>query len=223
MDRERVKIAQDVAAALAQELRSPVYAIASATQLLRYRITDDPAIEKNLGRILRESERLNTLVAALLEFGRPDPVQLTPADPDAVWAGVVDSHRGLLEAKALLVTHTPAEPRAVVHLDATQLGQAFSTVLTNAIEAAPEGTDLVIGSTLDGGWWRSDVRDDGPPISAETLSRAFQPLVSTKPGHTGVGLAIAQRVISDHAGSISLESAEGAGTTLTFKLPAVHG
>jgi signal transduction histidine kinase len=223
MNRERVKIAQDVAAALAHELRNPVFAIASAAQLLRYRITDDPVVEKNIGRIMRETERLNTLVTALLEYGRPDPVELAPADPDDLWARVIEAHRGDLEAKALLARHTPAQPRVTCNVDSNQLGQAFASALVNAIEAAPEGTDLVIGSTASDGWWESNVRNDGAPISPDTLARVFEPLVSTKPGHAGVGLAIAQRVVSEHAGSISVESDDTSGTTLTFKLPAIHG
>jgi signal transduction histidine kinase len=223
MDPERVKIAQDVATALAHELRSPVYAIASAARLLRYRVADDPVIERNLGRILREAEHLNALVAALIEYGRPDPVHLAPANPDELWTSVLHEHRGALEAKAILARHTPAEPHVVCRLDSLQLGQAFSNVLVNAIEAAPEGSDLLIGSSADEGWWRSTLRNDGVPIAPETLARAFDPLVSTKPGHAGVGLAIAQRVVSEHAGSISLESTAGVGTTLTFTLPASHG
>ena len=224
MDRERVKIAQDVATALAHELRNPVLAIASAAHLLRYRVTDDPVIEKNIGRILKESDRLNSLIAALLEYGRPDPIQLSPADPDSVWTDVLENYRGDLEAKALLARHTPAQPRVACNIDVGQLGQAFASALANAIEAAPEGSDLVIGSTVgEDGWWRSSVRNDGAPIAPDALSRVFEPLVSSKPGHTGIGLAIAQRVVAEHAGAISLESADGAGTTLTFKLPAVHG
>ena len=223
MDPERVKIAQDVATALAHELRSPAYAIASAARLLRYRVADDPVIERNLGRILREAEHLNALVSALVEYGRPDPVHLAPANPDDLWTSVLHEYRGALEAKAILARHTPAKPRVVCRLDSLQLGQAFSNVLVNAIEAAPEGSDLLIGSSADEGWWRSTLRNDGVPIAPETLARAFDPLVSTKPGHAGVGLAIAQRVLSEHAGSISLESTAGVGTTLTFTLPASHG
>jgi two-component system, NtrC family, sensor histidine kinase HydH len=223
MDPERVKIAQDVATALAHELRSPVYAIASAARLLRYRVADDPVIERNLGRILREAEHLNALVSALVEYGRPDPVYLAPANPDDLWTSVLHEHRGALEAKAILACHTRAEPRVICRLDSLQLGQAFSNVLVNAIEAAPEGSDLMIGSSADERWWRSTVRNDGVPIAPETLARAFDPLVSTKPGHAGVGLAIAHRVVSEHAGSISLESTAGVGTTLTFTLPASHG
>jgi signal transduction histidine kinase len=225
MDPERVKIAQDVATALAHELRSPVFAIASAARLLRYRVAEDPVIEKNIGRIMREAQHLNGIVDALLEFGRPDPVYLAPANPDDLWASVLHEHRGALEAKALLARHSPAEPRVICRLDSLQLGQAFSNVLVNAIEAAPEGTDLVIGSSANAkeGWWRSTVRNDGVPIAPDTLARAFDPLVSTKPGHAGIGLAVAQRVLTEHAGSISLESTAGAGTTLTFTLPASHG
>jgi len=58
-DRERTQTAQDIAAGLAHELRNPVFAIASAARLLRYRVGDDPVIEKNVGRILREAERRN--------------------------------------------------------------------------------------------------------------------------------------------------------------------
>src|SRR2546423_15625761 len=100
--RERVKLSQDIAAGIAHELRNPVFAIASAAQLLRYRITDDPVIEKNIGRILRETERLNALVSALLEYGRPPAVHLAPADPDHVWSTGPESHPGPLEGKALL-------------------------------------------------------------------------------------------------------------------------
>src|SRR5437588_9717346 len=87
-NRERARVAQSTAAGIAHELRNPVFAIASAAQLLRYRIADDPVIEKNIGRILREAERLNAFVTALLEYGRPSPVRLTPADPDEVWIDV---------------------------------------------------------------------------------------------------------------------------------------
>lgn len=222
--RERMRASQDMAASLAHELRGPVFGITSAAQLLRYRVNDDPVIEKNIGRILREAERLNSLVAALLEFGRPEPVHLTPANPDDVWASVLADYRGALEAKALIARHTPAEPIVVCNLDSEQLGQAFSSALTTAIDAAPEGTDLTILSfaAADGGW-ESSIKNDGSPVSPDALTRVFEPLAGTRPGQASFGLAIAHRVVSDHGGAISIESAATSGTTLTFKLPASHG
>src|SRR5690242_9225593 len=87
--RAQIKVSQNVAAAIAHELRNPVYGITSAAQLLRYRVSDDPLVERNIGRIMREAERLNALVAALLEYGRPEPVRLSPAVPDDVWVDVL--------------------------------------------------------------------------------------------------------------------------------------
>lgn len=228
LHRERVKVAQNVAASIAHELRNPVFAIASAVQLLRYRTTDDPIIERNLGRILRETERLNALVAALLEYGRPAPARLVPADPDDVWTDVLAAHRGLLESKALLVHHTTPRDRATCAIDAEQLATAFGNALVNAIDAAPEGSDLTIHSVVDrDGAWRSHLHNDGPPIPEDVAGRVFEPLVTSKPGHAGIGLAVTHRVISEHAGTVTIDSdgegSEDSGTTITFTLPPSRG
>ena len=220
LNRERVKISQHMAASIAHELRNPVFAIASAVQLLRYRNNDDPLIERNLGRVLRETERLNSIVAALLEYGRPDPVQLTPGDPDAVWTEVLAEQRGLLESKALLVSHTPPRDRASCAIDREQLATAFGNVLANAVEAAPEGSDLVVHSAVDrDGTWHSHLQNDGEPVPADVLSHVFEPLVTTKPGHAGTGLSVAHRIMSDHGGGIALENSAPGGVIVTFTLP----
>ena len=221
--RERTRVAQSTAAGIAHELRNPAFAIASAAQLLRYRISDDPVIEKNIGRILREAERLNAFVTALLEYGRPSPVRLIPADPDDVWVDVLAAHRGTLESKALLVEHAAAQPRATCNIDPEQLATAFGNALVNAAEAAPEGTDLSIISRVDESGWHSSLRNGGPTVPADTLERAFEPLVTTKTGRTGIGLAVVERVVAEHGGHVALTSEEGLGTTLTFSLPVVRG
>jgi signal transduction histidine kinase len=220
--RERVKLSQDIAAGIAHELRNPAFAIASAAQLLRYRVTDDPVFEKNIGRVLREAERLNALVSALLDYGRPPAVQLTPNNPDQIWSEVVASHRGELESRALLVHHTPAHPRVICGIDAEQLTQAYSNALSNAIDAAPEGSDLTITSSATDGRWQSRLHNSGPAISPSLLSNVFEPLVTNKPGHAGIGLAVVHRILSDHGGLVTMDSSADAGTTLTFTLPAAR-
>jgi signal transduction histidine kinase len=221
LQRERVKVSQNVAAAIAHELRNPVFAIASAAQLLRYRNTDDPLIERNLGRILRETERLNALVAALIDYGRPAPVQLSPADPDDVWTDVLAAHRGLLESKALLVHHTAPRDRAMCAVDAEQLAQAFGNALVNAVDAAPEGSDLTIHSIVDrDGVWRSVLHNDGATVEHDVFARAFEPLFTTKTGHAGIGLAVAHRVLGDHGGTATIGTGgDAGGAAVTFSLP----
>jgi len=220
--RERVKLSQDIAAGIAHELRNPVFAIVSAAQLLRYRVTDDPVIEKNIGRVLREAERLNALIAALLDYGRPPAVQLAPHDPDQVWADVLSSYRGALESRALLVHHTPCNPRATCAIDVEQLTQAYANALSNAIDAAPEGSDLTITSSLTHGGWQSRLHNGGAPVPSSVLADAFEPLITNKPGHAGVGLAVVHRILSDHGGTVTLDSGLNVGTTLTFTIPAAR-
>ncbi|HZI40671.1 MAG TPA: ATP-binding protein [Gemmatimonadaceae bacterium] len=218
--KRRLEAIGEVSAGIARELRNPLFGISSAAQLLRFRVRDDPVIEKNVGRILREVERLNGVVGALLEYGRPEPIRVSPADPDGIWHNVLGSKRGLLESKALVARHRPAEPRATVDIDTEQIAHVFVSVLSNAVDAAPEGSDLTLtSSTLPGGAWRCRLHNDGPPISPDLLPRVFELFFTTKPGGSGLGLALCQRILDDHGGTISLDSTADAGTTVTITLP----
>lgn len=220
--KRRVATVDEVSVGLAHELRNRLFGISSAAQLLRFRVTEDPAVEKNVGRILREVERMNATVNSLLEFGQPDRAKLAPGDPDAVWDDVIAQQRGLLESKALRLTRTRAEPGAPCAIDAAQLASAFTNLLVNAADAAPEGTDLSLTSArLPGGVWRSRLANGGQPIPAEVLGRAFDLFFTTKPTGSGMGLPLTQRIIDDHGGAISLESSAEAGTIASVTLPCV--
>ena len=82
-------------------------------------------------------------------------------------------------------------------------------------------SDLSLSSTrLPNGEWRCRLRNDGPPIPADVLPHVFEMFVSTKPGSTGLGLALCQRIVDEHRGSVSIESSASAGTTLTIVLPS---
>ena len=218
--RRRLEAIGEISAGIARELRNPLFGISAAAQLLRFRVRDDPVIERNVGRILREVERLNGVVASLLEYGRPEPMRMTAADPDGIWRSVLDAKRGLLESKALVMRLHAAEPRATCNVDVEQIGHVFTNVLSNAVDAAPEGSDLALTSTvLPGGAWRCRLHNDGPPIAPDLLPRVFELFVSTKPGGAGAGLALCQRILDDHGGAITLESTADNGTTVTITLP----
>ncbi|MEP6732679.1 MAG: ATP-binding protein [bacterium] len=219
-DRRRLQAIGDLAAGVAGELRNPLFGISSAAQLLRFRVKDDPVVEKNVGRILREVERLNRLVASLLEYGRPNPIHLAPGDPDTLWDEVIVSQRGLLESRALLLNRSHSETPARCAIDAQQLSQALLNVLVNAADAAPEGSDLTLTtSLLDDGGWSCRLHNGGAAIPPDVLPRVFEIFFSTKPGNTGIGLALCQRIIEQHGGTISLASTPELGTTATIVLP----
>ncbi|MDF1502548.1 ATP-binding protein [Roseisolibacter sp. H3M3-2] len=223
--KRRLEAIGEVAAGVAHELRNPLFGISSAAQLLRFRVADDPVVEKNVGRILREVERLNRMVTALLEYGRHSAAVLVPGDPEAVWDDVLDGERGRLESKRLVLVkeRLGAVPPGGVscRIDAEQLAQVFLNVLVNAVDAAPEGSDLTLSyAVLPSGAWRCRLHNGGPAIPGEVLARAFEIFYSTKPGGTGIGLALCQRIVDEHAGTIALESAPEAGTAVVITLPA---
>ena len=219
--RDRLDALGEVATGIAHELRNPLFGISSAAQLLRFRVTEDPVVEKNVGRVLREVERLNAMVAALLEYGRPSPLRLEPGDPDTVWDEVLELQRGRLESKALQVARTRAPHAGRFSIDRGQLAQVFTNLLDNAIDAAPEGTDLALTSaTLPSGAWRTRLANGGGVLPADVLGRAFDLFFTTKPGGTGVGLPLCQRIVEEHGGIIVLESSAVAGTAAVVTLPA---
>jgi signal transduction histidine kinase len=213
--------AAQISAGIAHELRNPLFGISSAAQLLRYRASEDPVIEKNVGRILREVERLNRMVTALLDYGRPRPLQLVPGDPDAIWDDVLEESRGSLESRSLHVDRARAAAPPTCAIDAEQLKHLFQIVLANAIEAAPPASDLALESeTLADGRWHCRLRNGGAAIAADALPRVFEVFFSTKPGGTGLGLALARRIVEDHGGTIGIDSAPERGTMVTITLPA---
>jgi signal transduction histidine kinase len=162
------------------------------------------------------------MVTSLLEYGRPNPIRLETGDPDAVWDEVIENQRGLLESRAILLERTRATQPVACAIDSQQFAQVLINLLVNATDAAPEGSDLTLHSTvLPTGMWRCRLHNGGPAIPADVLPRVFEIFFSTKPGGTGIGLALCQRIIEEHGGTISLESAPECGTSATILLPVV--
>lgn len=211
----------EVAAGVAHELRNPIFGISSAAQLLRFRAREDPVMEKNVGRILREVERLNRMVSTLLELGRPISLKLSSIDPDTVWDDVLETERGRLESRAIAIRRVRPPTAIEIAIDGEQLAQVFKSILSNAVDAAPEASDISLeSSSLPTGGWRCRLTNAGTPIPPEMLPRVFELFLTTKPGSTGVGLALAQRIVEEHRGTIGIESTAETGTTVAVSLPA---
>jgi signal transduction histidine kinase len=218
--KRRLEAIGEVAAGVAHELRNPLFGISSAAQLLRFHSSADPIVEKNVGRILREVERLNRMVTALLEYGRPHALRPLAGDPDAVWDDVIDAQRGRFESGDVTLQRSRATPAVSIPIDQEQLSQVFLNILVNALDAAPAGSRLTLSSVaMPSGAWRCRLHNAGPPIPAEVLHRVFEIFFSTKTGGTGIGLALCQRIIEEHRGTIAIESRAETGTAVTITLP----
>lgn len=219
--KRRLEAIGEVAAGVAHELRNPLFGISSAAQLLRFLSSDDPVVEKNVARILREVDRLSNMVTSMLDFGRPATAQLEPGDPEAVWDEVLESEaERLVLAKVTLRRSRPALPVRCL-IDPAQFKQVYLNILGNALDAAPPDTELVLESTvLANGGWRCRLCNGGPAIAADVLPHVFEFFFSAKAGGTGIGLALCQRIMAEHRGTIAIASSPERGTTLTLTLPA---
>lgn len=220
--KRRLEAIGEVATGVAHELRNPLFGISSAAQLLQFRVGQDAVVERNVGRILREVDRLNRMVTSLLEYGRPAALRLAEGDPDSVWDELLEDQRPLLDSRGLQVHRVRALPGAQCQIDAEQLAQVFLNVFVNACDAAPAGSTIYIQSqVLTTGTWRFRITNGGVAIPPEVLPRVFEIFFSNKSGGTGIGLALCQRIVEDHGGTIGIESTPEDGTTVTITLPAL--
>jgi signal transduction histidine kinase len=110
-----------------------------------------------------------------------------------------------------------------IEADPELLHRALSNLVLNAMDAMPEGGELVLSSAFHEGKGEIRVADTGQGLTTEECERLFTPYYTTKQYGTGLGLAIVQSVVADHNGTITVESSTGKGATFVITLPQAEG
>ncbi|HEX3101955.1 MAG TPA: ATP-binding protein, partial [Pyrinomonadaceae bacterium] len=171
--------------------------------------------------ILKESDRLNSIITNFLGYARPAAV-------DFFDTNVVEAIKDTLT----LLKHSPdvkeehrliedlSNETIVISADATQLKQIFWNLARNALQAMPNGGELRVGlETIPNNRIRIVFEDTGIGMSPEQVEQLFEPFSNSTTGGTGLGLSIVYQIIKDHNGAINVRSIEGKGTTITVELP----
>jgi len=214
---ERLRTLGEMAAGMAHEVKNPLAAIRSSAQIPTGRLKGKEAELAQI--VVSEVDRLNRVVNEFLEYARPAPLKREPV----VLSGLLDSCVELLEPVTRLagVTIKRAYPQGEhkVSADPNQLRQVFLNLILNAVQAMHAGGEVRLEIRQEGGSTWVSVRDSGPGIPPDKLRQVFEPFYSTKPGGTGLGLPIAQRIVAEHGGKLVVESKPGEGTTVTVVLP----
>jgi signal transduction histidine kinase len=104
-------------------------------------------------------------------------------------------------------------------MDAGQMRQVLGNLLRNSREAGSPPEDVVVAASTDGRFVTLEVRDRGCGMDAEALSRALLPFHSTKPGGSGLGLALCREIVEAHGGELRLAARQGGGLTVACRLP----
>jgi signal transduction histidine kinase len=222
---ERFRALLEMSAGIAHEIRNPLASIRGAAQELEATALPDEDDRRLMGVVLRESDRLDKIVSEFLEYASDRPVDLALVDVCEVVNEVVTLLRAREEGKgAVFQVDTP--PQLVVKCSPDQLKQVFLNLGLNALEACGLGGRVIFrcGPAHNPGdprlGARVEIEDNGPGIPKDDMKRLFSPFFTTKPRGTGMGLAIARKIITAHGGTIALDSVEGKGTTVRMWLPA---
>ncbi len=218
-ERESLAAVNEFAAALAHEVRNPLTAIRLDLQEVEERLPADSPLRALQGRALQDVARLDRTVAGALETARTGHIE--PRDIDLrepVRAAVRAAAPAFESRGAHLSWEEPADP-AMVRGDADALERVFLNLLLNAAEAVGSEGRATVRLRRGDGACTVAVHDTGRGIPAETRDRVFEPFFTTRPGGTGIGLAVARRIVTAHRGEITLTSEPGRGTTAEVRLP----
>ena len=215
---ERLAVLGQIAGGVAHELRNPLGVIRNSVYYLRMVVpSDDDRVRKHLAMVDREVTAANRIVSDLLDFARVRSPEVTPTDLAAVAREVLERTPPPAGVE-VVVREAPDAPCAAV--DPAQIHQVLGNLVTNAVQAMPDGGTLTIAVARDGGRAAISVTDTGAGVAPEHLPRLFQPLFTTNPRGIGLGLAVARRLAEANGGTIEVWSEPGRGSRFSVRLPA---
>ena len=212
---------QEFAYILSHDLQEPLRMVSSYIDLLETELTDDLDAETReyMEFAVDGAERMRGMIDGLLQYSRvaSDGEAFSPTDPTAVLDGVLADLTLKIEAANAEID---VGSLPTVHADADQLGQLFQNLIKNAIEHGENGVRIEIDATETPAGYRFSVSDNGPGIPPAQQDDIFG-LFDTggDSDGTGIGLAVCERIVARHDGTISVESTPGGGTTFDVTLP----
>ena len=219
---EKLASIGQMAAGVAHGLRNPLASLRAAAQLAQHRV-EGPAAREPLNAIIEQVDRLDLRIAHLLTFSRPAPFRPLRESVRTLVDGALSGFAELLRQRRVeLAVNVPPTLREI-RVDPMRLEQALTEIISNALDAMPEGGQLAVAARADG-QGRADgvaleITDSGPGIPAEILPNLCEPFFTTRPEGTGLGLAIAKRYVEETGGRLDIASRIGHGTTVRIWLP----
>lgn len=227
---ERVDSLGRVAATVAHEFNNVLMGILPFAEVVRRTVTDERALKaaESIARSVRRGKRITE---EILRFTKPSEPQMESMEMTQWLSSIEPELRGFTGAGIEFEAQVPDEP-LIVHCDAAQMQQVLTNLVINARDALPDGGSITLslarataersremGLPEDERFIELIVRDSGPGLAPEMLERVFEPLFTTKRSGTGLGLAVARQVVTQHGGLITAERPAGVGTAFHIVLP----
>lgn len=204
---ERLAALGQVAGTIGHELRNPLAVMETSVHLLRSRVAGDEKAERHLSRLAEQIALSSRIIREILDLARDVPPALESIRVLAVLARVARD----MEIEEALRINARIPEDYEFDLDPGQLRQLFANLITNAVQASPEGAsgvEITLEEHTDG--LMIIVEDDGPGIPNHLRSKIFEPLFTTRMRGVGFGLALCRRIVENHGGHIRVgDRAEG--------------
>jgi PAS domain S-box-containing protein len=218
----------DLTQRLVHEIRNPLSAMDINLQLLQERLArqgENAEIGRYLAIITSETRRLNEVLRNVQSFSSPRPPVLEAIDLHQAIRRVILLLREEAVQNGIEITEDLRAGESQVLADVDQMEQVFINLFKNGIEAMPGGGKLEIGSrnTGRGKNITVEIMDTGPGIPLANLRRIFDLYYTTKKKGTGLGLSIVHNIITQHSGTIDVDSWLGEGALFTITLPLAAG
>jgi two-component system, NtrC family, sensor histidine kinase HydH len=216
---ERFAAVGEAAAYVSHEIKNPLMVIGGMASQVERRLSEDPAAQEKLRIIQTEVKRLESFLGELRDFLRP----AQPSKQEIELNQVIREVKALME-EAIQEKGIRWEDRLhpnlpAIEADPNQLKQVLLNLVKNALEATEDqGAILVSSGTDDGTVWFL-VQDTGKGMSEDVQEKIFHPFYTTKDKGTGLGLAVINKIVTDHHGAITVSSVAGSGSTFTVRLP----
>jgi two-component system sensor histidine kinase AtoS len=230
---DRLAALGTMAAALAHEVKNPLTSLRTFTRLAPRKLGDPRFLETFERVVPRELERINGIVEQLLQLARPMPLRFEPVPLTGLLENVLELFLNQIEAKQIVVERRFAHDVPPVEADREHVYQALVNVVANALESMEPRGRLTLriawsghGDAVPrvrrrslGRGVRIEIEDTGAGIAADAADRVFNPFFTTKSHGTGLGLALAHKIIEDHGGTITFRDAPRRGTIFSICLP----
>jgi signal transduction histidine kinase len=211
-------------AGLAHEIRNPLVAIKTLTQLLPERLDDEEFRSQFLKIASGEVDRISSLVNELLDFARPSDPKWELEDINTILEGMILLISTETKKKLITIIKNYASNLPPAQIDREQIKQVILNILLNAIDATSENGKITVKTRSfikPGGepYVQIEFTDTGCGIPGEHLEDIFNPFFTTKVTGSGLGLSISNQIVQDHKGYIDVESQLGKGSSFFINLP----
>jgi signal transduction histidine kinase len=228
--RERERLARleelarlgELAGGLAHELKNPLSTIKLNLQLLQEDIAHLPGADTSRARtatLRKEVDRLGHTLDDFLRFAGRLELHTRPMHLNDLVRDLTDFFRPQAQAANVRLHASLCSQEPVCPLDPNLIKQALLNLMINAVQAMPNGGDLIIRTHVDRQRAYVDVADTGQGVAPAAAGHLFEAYFTTKKGGTGLGLATTRRIIEEHRGHISFTSDPGKGTNFRLDIP----